>query len=282
MTLTSSLIALLVASTFSTLWLAADYRWMFGLIVLGLFVFRIKRNLKRGHGVRQAILNLRAMTIYIVGTSVLLALVSLACLCASPTKGSEWKARMTDGSIRVVHFFEPRWGRAKGIIVYFPDANEDSTILCHSTLRPLAALGWDVIISPNGIDRNNAAGFLECANIAFPSRMRFVAGDGDGGTLAWLIATEEPEGLVTAGAGFDFLSANLDPSQGTKSPNCPFLVFHSLYDDHVSANAAIRAARKDEFETLHLKVILSTGDANYSSSDRLQWVRAVDSYFSMR
>jgi hypothetical protein len=175
---------------------------------------------------------------------------------------------------------EPRWEKAKGLIVYFPGEGESIPLLCHSTLRPLAALGWQVLVPVAVTDTVQAETFVSLLKQMEPEERLFIAGEGQGGRLAWLTATNLPKTTAAAGAGVDFLTMDLDPKCGGSFLNQPFLVFHFLYDDQASANATICAERGTAFDQMPLTIVLSSKEYRPLSESSVEWVKAVDKYFS--
>ena len=224
--------------------------------------------------------NLKRLGPSVVGACIFLTALAMASLWLLPTKSVGAKAEISKSDALELRIFEPRWKVARGVIVYFPDIDEDPALLDHSTLRPLSALGWDVVAVSEVIDETKANSLLIALHKVFPNLKTYVSGDGAGGKLAWLVASQS--GVIRAGAGFDFLSEDLDPARSAKLLQHPFLVFQSLYDDRVSANPAILAARKVGFAGLPLSLILSPNNLGYFSEGREEWIRALDSYFAGR
>jgi hypothetical protein len=273
----SALISIMSASAFSTLWFIREYQWLFAFVIVTLVACGLGHLYQEENWKQRLLSDLRRLGTCVAGTCMVLTTLAMTSLWLLPTRSVEVKAEISESSPLLVRIFEPRWQVAKGIIVYFPDIDEDSALLDHSTLRPLSALGWDVVAVSEEIDRAKASALLIALHKMFPSLKAYVSGDGAGGKLAWLVASQSE--VIRAGAGFDFLSEDLDPDRGTKTLQHPFLVFQSLYDDRVSANPAIRAAQRLDFADLPLHVILSPNPLGYFSESRSQWVKCLDSYF---
>ena len=278
LSLTSAQISILVASAFSTLWFVSEYRWLFGFIIATLVVYGLRHWRGEENWKWQFPFYLKRLGMYVIGSSIVLAALAIASLWFLPTKSFDVKVDLPGGDDPQCHVFEPRWKVAKGVIVYFSDLDEESALLCHSTLRPLSALGWDVVSVPDGPDEAKASSLLIVMHQMFPDKKIYVSGDGAGGKLAWLVATETGES-VRAGAGFDFLSEELDPEHGGRPLQHPFLVFQSLYDDRIPANPAIRAVSRLGFVNLPLSVVLNPNGLGYFSEGRKEWVLCLDSYF---
>ena len=277
LSLTSALISLMVASAFSTLWFVREYQRLFAFIIVALVAYWLRDLYKERNWRRQFLVNLKRLGTCMGGAGIVLTALAMASLWLLPTRSFGLKAEISESDPLEVRIFEPRWKVAKGVIVYFSDIHEDSALLDHSTLRPLSALGWDVVTASKEIDGAKANALLTTLHKVFPNLKTYVSGDGTGGKLAWLVASQSE--IIQAGAGFDFLSEDLDPDRGTKILQHPFLVFQSLYDDQVSANPAIRAARGLGFADLPLTIILSPNTLGYFSEGRSQWVKSLDRYF---
>jgi len=275
MTLTATLVTVLVASAFSTLWFVREFEWIFEAALLGLLVYLAGQAYRSRNWKSHWTSFLIRMSKSISATLIILGLISLASLCFLPTKTHDFTSQLPDHETVSWHVVEPRWKPSKGVVVYFSDTDEDTALLYHSTLRPLAALGWQVVWTPVVSDQTQAETFIASLSRTFQSRKLFVAGDGQGGRMAWLVVTAMPE-KVSAGAGYGFLSSDLDPKAGANPMRNPFLVVHSLYDDHVSANTTIRASQKNAFITVPLIVILTPNEPSRFSMDWPQWLRAID------
>jgi len=130
-------------------------------------------------------------------------------------------------------------------------------------------------------DSAQIRGYVKSIHEKYPYQKIFVAGDGQGGRVAWEAATEMSN-EVAAGAGCGFLTLDLAPEFGGKLLHQEFLVIHSIYDDSVPANATIRAQRKTAFTALSLMTVLNSNELNHSSVQWTYWVTAVDKFFTVR
>ena len=277
LSLVSALISIMVVSAFSTLWFVRENQWLFAFIIIALVAYEFRHLYREGNWRRQFLIDLKRMGTSVGMACIVLTALAMASLWLLPTRSFGLKAEISESDPLEVHIFEPRWKVAKGVIVYFSDIDEDSALLGHSTLRPLSALGWDVVAVSEVIDGAKADSLLIALRKVFPNLKTYVSGDGAGGKLAWHVASQSE--VIRAGAGFDFLSEDLDPNRGAKTLQHPFLVFQSLYDDRVSANPAIRAARRLDFAKLPLFVVMNSNSLGYFSESRSQWVKALDNYF---
>lgn len=282
MTLSAMLVAILVASAFSTLWFVREYQWIFAGTLLGLLTF-LATQLYRTRSNKAEIRSLLVRSGQVAaGTCIVLGVLLSVGLGALPTKSRELKVELPDYSYISCQLVEPRWKQSKGLVVYFPNSMEGDSLLCHATLRPLAALGWKVISPKNLSDQVEAGQFLETLSRTFPGQRLFVAGDHAGGRMAWLTALEKQTPRPMAGAGFGFLSSELISTYNQSSSPPAFLVGQNLYDDHVSANATIRLQRQAELKPSGLTLQLTEGDSSHFSQDWMKWLRRVDAYFSTR
>jgi hypothetical protein len=280
MTLVAVLASILVASAFSTLWFVREYEWLLMITLVGLLVFMSMRNVRNGSWIKEITLSLTKISGFIGVILLVLGIISITSLVLLPTQIHEIKVQFTNQERISCRLVEPRWKKPKGVIVYFSDEGENVLLLCHSTLRPLAAMGWQVVWSPGTMNSPQAADFVESLHRTFPDQILFVAGEGKGGRIAWQITANEPKSIVSAGAGFGFLSMDLDPKLGGKPLHQPFLVVHSLYDDQVPANAAICAQRGTAFEGLQITTLLTHDELSRFSSGWLEWIRAISNHFS--
>jgi O-Antigen ligase len=278
LTLSAAFLAILVASVFSTLWFVPDYQRLFGLILTGLLICLLAQGLGDAKKKLKRMLALEG--VFVLGSVLVVEIAALSSLLLQPTRSSDISMVDSQGTTCSIHRIEPRWHKTKGVIIYFPGERDSLSLLCHSTLRPLAALGWQVW-TPNGIPGYNPklAALSGSTHLHLPV---FLAGQNKGGRLAWLAVAHLSWPVVRAGAGLDFLTMDLDPARGGASFQTPFLVFHFLYDDHVSANPAIRASRHTAFSGLPLTIRLSPMELAAFSAGTNQWVEALDHYFSAR
>jgi hypothetical protein len=172
----------------------------------------------------------------------------------------------------------PRWKKSKGVIVYCSNIDEDANILFHTTLRPLAALGWEVICAPPLHDKSQIERAIISLTHTYPQEKIFVAGDSEGGMVAWKIAVEIPD-QITAGAGYGFLSLDANQTKDYLNVKRPFLIGQSLYDDQVSANAAILAKQGRVLAGTPVSVLLTSGSTSKFSPQWHDWICSVDLYF---
>jgi hypothetical protein len=276
LTMGAALFSILVASTFSTLFFVTQYRCLCSLILTCLLIVLVVQNWREGQqrGMNMVI----SEVVFICGCFLALKMMALASLWFLPTVSSDVSMTAPPGSSFSVHRIDPRWRKPKGIIIYFRGEHDSLSVLCHSTLRPLAALGWQVWSPDISVLTNpELCAIVASTNHGLPT---FVAGQNEGGRLAWSTAARFPQSVLQAGAGLDFLTKDLDPIKGGPVFKTPFLVFQFLYDDHVSANAAIRANRRTAFTNLPLTTHLSLEDPSAFSSGTTQWVDCIDHYFS--
>jgi hypothetical protein len=276
LTLSAALLAILVTSAFSTLWLVPHYQWLFELILAGLLGCLLVQNW--GEGKRKLTRLVALGSLFVCSCFMVVETMALSSLLLQPTRSSDVSMADSQGHMFPVHWIEPRWLKAKGVIIYFPGEQDSLSLLCHSTLRPLAALGWQVYV-PAGASENNLA-LVALIGANHPQYPVFVAGQKEGGRLAWSTVVRLSKPVVRGGAGLDFLTMDMDPGRGGASFRTPFLVFHFIYDDQVSANAAIRADQHRAFSSLPLTILLSPEEPATFSAGTTQWVEALDRYFS--
>jgi O-antigen ligase len=277
---TSAFLCILIASMFSTLWFVREYQWLFALTLSGMILCLIIQNFQLGRWKQQLIRTFIFEAGFVIATLIVLGMTATASLVFQATKSSDVTLTNTHQEKFSCELIEPRWKKAKGLIVYFPGEREPIPLLCHSTLRPLAALGWRVLVPAVTADTVHATALLTLLKQMEPEERLFVAGEGQGGRLAWLTATNLSKTVVAAGAGVDFLAMDLDPKRGGSFLNQPFLVYHFLYDDQASANAAICAGRGTAFEKMSLTTILSSKEIKPLSESSVEWIKALDTFFS--
>jgi hypothetical protein len=179
-------------------------------------------------------------------------------------------------SCRVV---EPRHTPARGTVIYLTKPGEDVAVLCHAILRPLATLGWNVVWSNKITEPEQVLALAAECQWQFPNTKLYLAGNDDGGKLAWRTASSTvSDGLIIKAAGYGFLDDTLlnEPSQ----PSTPFLIYHSLYDDQCSANPSILAQRKMILSQVPLTVVLSEQETAKFSDGWMRWLTTLDQYLT--
>ena len=280
LTMASVLLSIMICSAFSTLWFVTEYKYLFFLALVGTTGFLIVQNARRSGWRKQITRVILLEARFVILTLVICGALAAASLLRQPTKSSDITIGTSSHRTLTAHFIQPRWKKPKGLIVYFPGEKGSISLLCHAVLRPLAARGWDIFIADDIIDSDGGKSLLLALQQRAPGEKLFLAGRGEGGRVAWLTASQLSSQIVIAGAGFDFLTTDLDPKHGGETVKQPFLIFHCLYDDRCSANPAICASRRAAFESLPLTVILNPNEAGYFSEDSIDWVKTVDRYFS--
>jgi hypothetical protein len=278
-TLTASSVSMLAASCFSTLYFAPDYQWIFTVCFLGLFAFLARQIYK----MRQNILQLRAMAcrmaMSLAATFFVLGALIAASLRILPTRTTEVAFPIVAGGGVPFHLVEPRWNKAKGIIIYLSDPREDFSFLNHSTLRPLAARGWR-LISPLPLEGEDAVNdFVELTHVRFPKDRIFIVGEENGGRQAWLAAAGPWARIINAGAGYGFLTSDLDATKGGSLPVEPFLIGHFMYDDVFSANPALCFRRSEASKNSVFTVLINQNSESHFSKDWMDWLKAIDTFF---
>ncbi|MDR2462797.1 MAG: hypothetical protein LBD30_03345, partial [Verrucomicrobiales bacterium] len=268
----ATLVTLLVSSVFSTLAFVRWYQSLFGLSVLGLLWFiavSFCKNSDKKRFVQTLILQTGiGMMAGMIGFGTM-ALVSLKRL---PTKSSVMETSIT------CRLAKPRCAPAKGTIIYLTKPGEDVAVLCHTTLRPLAALGWNVVWSGEITEPEQVFALVaECQRRLLNTKL-YIAGNDEGGKLAWqTISSPMNNGMIAKAAGYGFLDDSL-PNQ-TPQPSTPFLIYHALYDDQCSANPSILAQRKMILSQVPLTVVLSEQETAKFSDAWMHWLKTLDLYF---
>jgi hypothetical protein len=278
LTFSAALLAIMVASIFSTLWFVPDYQMLSGFILAALLICLAIQNWRSCR--RNFVGAIALETTFVCGSFLVLTMMALSSLLLQPTRSLDVSMTNRLGNSFFVHCIEPRWHKPKGVIIYFRGERDALPVLCHSTLRTLAALGWQVW-SSDSFPEDNSEFTAVVASTAHNLPL-FVAGQNEGGRLAWVTAARSPRSVIRAGAGLDFLTMDLDPLKGGPVFDTPFLDFQFLYDDQVSANASIRASRRAAFADLPLTTQLSPEESGVFSSGTLHWVECLDHYFSAR
>ncbi len=279
LTLSVVLITVLVSSLFSTLWFVRSYQWLFFGSLLGLIGYLLFIGVRNNES--SLLLQAKEVCCWSLGSLLFWGLASLASLHLLPTKSSMLILSTMSGNQTTCRVYEPRKAPPKGTIIYFAQQDEDVTELCHSTLRPLAELGWRVVW-PQDAGDETASAIVDSLGKRYGTSRLFLAGEREGGALCWKLCHDAPLGnhIPEAGAGYGFLSLDLDKPSETKAPPCPFLVFQSIYDLQNSANPAILAQRGEAFRQNSMNIVLDNGEVRHFSSDWMHWLHAVDAYFS--
>lgn len=276
-TLTAMLVSFMVTSIFSTLWAAHAYRWLFLLNVLVLsaciMVFEVRRAEIRWP-VRRMLCSLSTCTL---GTLCALTLISAVSLLFLPTKNYGFELPY-QGASHIFPGCEPRWQTSHGTILYVTDCAHQE-LLFHSTIRPMAALGWKVIPVPETTSPATIDELIGHLHRSFPQSPLFLAGESKGGRIAWKIASQAHKGSVKAGGGYNFLTSDLQVITLPDESPPPFLVYQSLYSDGISSNAAIRAQNQSAFQGLPLKVVLSQDTANHFSEGWMRYLVTLSKFF---
>jgi O-antigen ligase len=274
LTLAAMLVTVLVSSAFSTLAFVFHYQCLFALAVLGLLGFMgvafYEKPVKSQFGKMLFLQGLFG----IVGGCLVFGIGALISLRLLPTKTSMDK-------VLSCHVVQPRWMDAKGTIIYLADEKEDGSVLCHTTLRPLAALGWNVVWSDKVVSSAQVLALAQKCQRQFPRSKLYLAGNSDGGKLAWRTLQSLPDdALFAKAAGYSFLDGSLlKESQPLRQP-IPFLLYQSLYDDHCSANPAILIHEGKIQGQGPITVILSDQEPARFSAGWQQWLIAIDQYFT--
>ena len=276
MTITAALVAILATSIFSTLWFVRDYQVIFASVLLALLGLLVIPYWNGNQGMLKAKRSLIRLSITILFVVFALGFISAFTLCLLPTR-----LEIETSKVQGFHTFDlikPRWSKPLGTILYFSKA-ENKELLYHAVIRPLAAKGWDIIPVLNSGNLQNEAQFLGFLHQTFPKQPLFVAGEEQGGREAWELIAREPKELICAGGGFEFLSMDLDPKYGARAISRPFFVYQSLYDDHVSANAAIIAQKQAAFRRLPLTIVLSSGEIGSFGPGQAQALQTFSDFF---
>jgi hypothetical protein len=130
-TLTASLVAILISSTFSTLWFVHEYQILFLFVFLALLGLLAAPSFRRHQRIFEAGLFLAQASKTILFTLLILGLFSLTSLCLLPTR-----LETRNSTVQGFHNFEviePRWAKPLGIILYLSNT-EDMGLLPR---------GWD-------------------------------------------------------------------------------------------------------------------------------------------
>jgi hypothetical protein len=216
-TLTAILIGVLVTSSFSTLCIVAEYRWLSAITVLVLTGYIAMIGIREGEARQFSCYLLVQVSKWTIATLVVLFLASMISLSFLPTRSVAFEMRVNQRPSISYRAFEPRWKTSCGIILYLADCNH-AEVIAHSTVRPMAAMGWEVIPVPESTDPALLRDLIEALYQGSPGLNLFVAGDSNGGRIAWKVAAEESPGIVRAGGGFDFLSIDLDAAGTLNAP----------------------------------------------------------------
>jgi len=164
-------------------------------------------------------------------------------------------------------------------VLYLPNAQESAGKIARSTLRPLAALGWEVWSPEQACPPE-----ILPALIARLSRQQelpfFLAGHYGGATEALqglLLSSPSPLPSVTAAA---LQGPYFEPARLLAQKSCPpTLVFQSLYDDQTSANPAIQLQRQLQQSADCHEVVLDRGVVSYQSESWKAWIQTLDLFF---
>ena len=276
--LSAMLLALCTTSCFSTLWVIPDYRWIAGMILAGLLWFAVIKEFRKREFKTCAFQLLHQTSKWILATGLVLICMGVVCLSFQPTRLTSKET--VCGDSRIIRYDEivPRWRHSKGTILYLADLSNEAA-LSHSTLRPVAAMGWRVIPISWSADPQWVHDLIEAVRSNPASGDIFVAGESEGAKLAWKIASEESPKVVRAGGGYDFLSSDMDDPSGKSAPSQPFLVYQSVYGDGASSNPAILAHNQIAFRGLPLTVVLSTETTGHFSRAWEHFLTTLSSFF---
>lgn len=273
LTLAATLVTLLVSSVFSTLAYARWYQYLFGGSVLGLLGFLA------GSFYRSADQQRRGVRLLLqAGGGVLAGLAGFGTLSMVSLKWLPTKSSVMDAPV-AYRLITPRHQPAKGTVIYLTKPGEDIAILCHATLRPLAALGWQVVWSGAVTEPEQVFALAAECQRQFPNTRLYLAGHDAGGKLAWqTVYATVNNGVFAKAAGYGFLDHSLlnEPPR----PAVPFLIYQSLYDDQCSANPAILAQRKTMLSRLPLTVVLSEQEPARFSAGWTRWLQTLDQYLA--
>jgi hypothetical protein len=275
---TAMLLGLMTTSCFSTLWIVPDYRWMAGITLGGLLWYAVIKEFWKREFKSFTFQLLLQSSKWTLATSLVLFAMGVVSLGILPTRFSTHEIAGSDSHLMRYDEIEPRWASPKGTILYLADLSNEAA-LSHSTLRPMATMGWRVIPVSCGANPEWVHDLINAIRQAPSSGNIFVAGETSGAKLAWKIAAEEPPQIVKAGGGFDFLSSDMDAPEGKGAPSQPFLVYQSLYDDGASSNPAILACNRIAFKGLPLTVVLSDGSTSHFSSGWVKFLTTLNIFF---
>jgi hypothetical protein len=274
LTLGSMLASIMTASSFSTLWFIRDYQWLFFISVGGLICVLVK-NLwacsPRKTGIKKLLVK---TSLFVLSSLIGLSFVSWLFLNQLPTRSLSSPQYMPDfsGTLTV----EPRQQAILGTVLYLTENKEADTWLAHSTLRPLAAKGWRVVWPGSLEKRDQAEQVFAHIRERYPDEPLHVAGHGQGGKLALDLAAQKN----LAGAGCSFLTGSSENTQSITQLVRPFLVYHFLYDDQVSANAALHAEKNKPAANDLLKIMVQPEIPGRLSPAWLDWIQAMHEHFS--
>jgi hypothetical protein len=278
MTLTAVLIGTLITSSFSTLWMVPDYQWLVGITLLGVAGYVVMTGIRVPERLGFANKMLLRLSGWTIVTLVVLFSAAVTSLSLLPTRIFTYhiyERGVATASCRVV---SPRWQTSHGTIIYLTSVT-DQSVLYHSTIRPIAAMGWQVIPLADTTDPAKVRYLIDALHQLSPEASLFVAGDARGGKSAWKIAAGESPKIVKAGGGFDFLTMDLASDDSTSAPRQRFLVYQSLYSEGASSNPAICAQKQVAFKGLPLTVILSRDGVDHFSAGWMRFLATLNAFF---
>lgn len=269
------LASILAASAFSTLWFVKEYQGLFAFCVGGLLLLSAWRLWSSKDWKRSLRGLVKRGACFVLGTTLGLALVAWLALDQLPTRSRHFPA--VEAVLENGWMVAPRALPTQGTILYVGEDKEDLPLLAQTTLRPLSSLGWRVVWPGPVATREQVDMWIQKLKKMYPDQPVYVAGHGKGGKMAWITVSLDQE---IKGAGCGFLTEEFGQSLAGESPKTAFLVYQSLYDDQVSANASIRAQRGDAFVSVPLVVVLKPEVFSRFSKAWLEWIRAMNGHFS--
>jgi hypothetical protein len=272
------LVSLMISSCFSTLWPVPTFKWMALATLVGLIWLSLIPEFRRSEVKPFAFRVLLQSSKWTVSTTLVLFFAGSISLTVLPTRFSSQEIAGKRSELVRYAEIEPRWTKPKGTIIYLSSLSDEAA-LRHSTLRPLAAMGWRVIPISSRSDPASVHDLIDVIRDKSPSGNIFIAGETIGGKLAWKIAATESPEVVRAGAGFDFLSAEMDDPKENCAPRQPFLVYQSLYSDGVSSNPAICARHQIEFKGMPLRIVLCSDITNHFSTSWIMFLTTLSTFF---
>jgi O-antigen ligase len=273
----AALLAMGVASSFSCLWFVRDYQILFWFSLILLLGYAAAQLRGPAAPFSQWIRVGLAWAAFMASTGLVFFTAAQAALQNQPTRYATQTIRWENQDLDLLGFFPSR-KPVQGVVLYLPDVQESAGKIARSTLRPLAALGWEVWSPEQACPPETLAALIACL-----SRQKdlpfFLAGHHGGATEALQGLLLPPTQLppVTAAA---FQGPQFEPARLLAQKSCPpTLVFQSLYDDQTSANTAIRLQRQLQQSPDCHEVVLDGGVVSYQSESWKAWIQTLDLFF---
>lgn len=274
----AALLAMAVASSFSCLWFVRDYQilfWFSLILLLGYAAAQLRGPATPfSRWIREGLV----WAAFMASTGLAFFTAAQAALQNQPTRYATQTIHWENLDLDLLGFFPSR-KPVQGVVLYLPDVQESAGKIARSTLRPLAALGWEVWSPEQSCSPETLPALIACL-----SRQKdlpfFLAGHHGGATEALQgLLLPPPTQLppVTAAA---FQGPQFEPLRLLAQKSCPpTLVFQSLYDDQTSANTAIRLQRQLQQSPDCHEVVLDGGVVSYQSESWKAWIQTLDLFF---